>query len=49
LAVLLAVIYVVLLIWLGIRTLRRGHWVMFIVGIFIPLFWIIGALIPRRR
>lgn len=49
LGVILAVIYVVLLIWLGLRTLRRGHWVMFIVGIFIPLFWILGALIPRRR
>jgi hypothetical protein len=49
LAAILAVIYLVLLIWLGIRTLRRGHWVMFLVGIFIPLFWIIGAIIPARR
>jgi hypothetical protein len=23
--------------------------VMFIVGIFIPLFWIIGALMPPKR
>jgi len=23
--------------------------VMFIIGIFIPLFWIIGALLPRRQ
>ena len=37
-----------LFIWLGIRTLRHGHWVMFLVGIVFPLFWIIGALIPRR-
>jgi hypothetical protein len=49
LAAILAVIYLVLLIWLGIRTLRRGHWVMFLVGIFIPLFWIVGAIIPARR
>jgi len=49
LAAILAVLYLVLFIWLGIRTLRRGHWVMFIIGIFIPLFWIIGAFIPRRR
>lgn len=49
LAAILAVVYLVLLIWLGIRTLRRGHWVMFVVGIFIPLFWIIGAIIPARR
>jgi hypothetical protein len=43
-----AVIYVVLLLTLGFISLRKGHWVMFIIGIFIPLFWLIGALIPRR-
>ncbi len=42
------VIYVVLLITLGIMSLRKGHWVMFIIGLFIPLFWLIGAVIPRR-
>jgi hypothetical protein len=41
-----AIIWILLFIFLGIRTLRRGHWVMFIIGIFFPLFWIIGALIP---
>ena len=44
-----AVLYVVLLITLGIMALRKGHWVMFIIGIFVPLFWFIGALLPRRR
>jgi hypothetical protein len=46
--VIYGVIWLVLLIWLGVRSLRRGHWVMFIVGIFIPLFWLIGALLPRK-
>jgi hypothetical protein len=46
---LLGVIYVVLLITLGITAIRKGHWIMFIVGIFIPLFWIIGALMPPTR
>jgi hypothetical protein len=27
-------------------TLRKGHWVMFVLGIFLPLFWLIGAVIP---
>jgi hypothetical protein len=27
-------------------TLRKGHWVMFIVGIFLPFMWLIGAIIP---
>jgi hypothetical protein len=43
-----AAIYLVLLIVLGVLSLRKGHWVMFIIGIFIPLFWLIGALLPRR-
>ena len=41
-----AILYFVLLFTLGLMTLRKGHWVMFIVGIFVPLFWLIGALIP---
>jgi hypothetical protein len=45
----LAILYVVLLITLGILTIRKGHWVMFILGIFLPLFWIIGALMRPRR
>jgi len=47
--ILFGAIYVVLLITLGILSIRKGHWVMFIIGIFIPLFWIIGALLPPTR
>jgi ATP/ADP translocase len=39
-------LYIVLIFTLGLTTLRKGHWVMFIAGIFLPLFWIIGAVIP---
>jgi hypothetical protein len=42
-------IYIVLLITLGIVSIRKGHWVMFLIGIFIPLFGLIGALLPRRE
>jgi hypothetical protein len=48
-AFILGAIYIVLLITLGIISIRKGHWVMFLIGIFIPLFWIIGALLPRRE
>ena len=41
-------LWLVLFIFLDIRTLRHGHWVMFLVGIVFPLLWLIGALIPRR-
>jgi hypothetical protein len=43
------ILYVVLLITLGIFTIRKGHWIMFIVGIFFPLFWLIGAVLPPTR
>jgi hypothetical protein len=42
----LAILWLVLLIVLGISCLRKGHWVMFIIGFIFPLFWIIGAVIP---
>jgi hypothetical protein len=44
-----SVIYVVLLITLGIISIRKGHWVMFLVWLVLPIFWIIGALMPSRR
>jgi len=48
--VLLGAIYFVLLVTLGVMCIRKGHWVMFIIGIFIPLFWIIGAIMqPKSR
>jgi hypothetical protein len=41
-----AILYFVLLLTLGLWTLRKGHWVMFLVGIIFPLFWLIGAVMP---
>jgi hypothetical protein len=45
----LGVLYLVLMITLGVMSIRKGHWVMFIIGIFLPLFWLIGALMPPAR
>jgi len=41
--ILLGVLYVVMLVWLGMATLRNGHTVLFVLGIFLPLLWIAGA------
>ena len=43
------IIYLVLVVTLGVMSIRKGHWVMFIIGIFLPFFWLIGALMPSRR
>jgi hypothetical protein len=42
------VLYLVLLFTLGVLTIRKGHWVMFLVGIPLPLFWLIGAMMAPR-
>ncbi|HXW82703.1 MAG TPA: hypothetical protein VEJ84_24610 [Acidimicrobiales bacterium] len=47
--VLWGAIYLVLIVTLGVLSIRKGHWVMFIIGFFFPLFWLIGALLPPKR
>jgi hypothetical protein len=42
------ILYLVLIITLGMATLRNGHLGFFIVGIFFPIFWIFGALSRPR-
>jgi hypothetical protein len=47
---LFAALYVVVLITLGLTTLRKGHVILFLVGIFLPFLWVLGALIsPTPR
>jgi hypothetical protein len=38
-----AILYVVVLVTLGLTTLRKGHGWMFFLGIFFPVLWLIGA------
>ncbi|HTT89618.1 MAG TPA: hypothetical protein VMF65_08675 [Acidimicrobiales bacterium] len=48
----LGAIYLVLILTLGILTIRKGHWILFLVGIIFPILWVIGAIMPpvgRRR
>jgi len=41
----LGILWLALLITLGVLTFKGGHYVMFVLGFFMPLFWIIGGLI----
>jgi hypothetical protein len=48
--ILLSVLYLMALFVLGVATLRKGHTVLFILGIFFPILWIVGALLgPTPR
>jgi uncharacterized integral membrane protein len=42
------ILYLVLIVTLGVSTLRNGHIFMFILGIFLPIFWIIGAIMAPK-
>jgi hypothetical protein len=44
-----AVLYVVVLFTLGLVTLRKGHGWMFFFGIFLPVLWLIGALMQPTQ
>jgi hypothetical protein len=47
---LLGALYLAALIVLGVATLRKGHYVLFVIGIVFPLLWIVGALMaPTPR
>ena len=43
--IILATLYLVAVFTLGLATLRKGHTVLFWVGIIFPLLWIVGALV----
>jgi hypothetical protein len=45
----LGVLYLVLLFTVCVLTFRKGHWVLGILGIFLPFLWLIGAVLPPRR
>ncbi len=42
------IIYVFLLVYFGVKTIRNGHWLMFILGFFFFPFWIVGGIIPPK-
>ena len=41
--------WISIIVTLGVTTLRKGHWVLFILGIFLPFFWLIGAVLPPKQ
>jgi hypothetical protein len=43
--ILLGALYLTLFFLLGLATLRKGHYVLFFVGIILPILWVVGALL----
>jgi hypothetical protein len=44
----LGILYVLLLIFFGVRTFRNRRWIMFAVGFLVPVLWIIGGMLPPK-
>ena len=42
----LFMIYVTCIFTVALVTFRNGHWILGILGIFFPVFWLIGAILP---
>ena len=49
LAIGLGILYLVLLFTVALITFRKGHWVLGLIGIFIPIVWVLGAILPAKR
>jgi hypothetical protein len=48
--IVLGALYLTALIVLGAATLRKGHYILFVIGIVVPVLWIVGALMePTPR
>lgn len=44
----LVAIYIALWLTVAVVTLRKGHVALFVIGIFVPILWLIGAVLPAR-
>ena len=42
----LFVIYIACIFTVAGITFRNGHWILGILGIFFPIFWLIGVILP---
>ena len=49
LIIVLAFIYITMAVMLGAATWGKGHYVLFWLGIFVPILWIFGALTPGPK
>ena len=43
-----ALIYLVLLFTCGVLTIRNKHLLMFFLGVFFPILWLIGAIMRPK-
>jgi hypothetical protein len=42
-------LYIFCIFTVAIMTFQKGRWVLGILGIFLPILWLIGAILPARK
>ena len=45
---LFGLLWLICLLSAGVLTIKNGHIVLFILGFFLPLIWIVGAMIGKK-
>lgn len=48
LVLILAVLYITFVFTIAVVTFRKGYLVLGVIGIFMPILWLIGAILPAR-
>jgi hypothetical protein len=41
-------LYITMVLTVAVITFSKGHWLLGIFGIFFPLLWLIGAILPAK-
>ena len=49
LSVFLLAIYLTCIFTVAGITFRNGHWILGILGVFFPVFWLIGVVLPPTK
>ena len=49
LGIILFSIYITAIFTVCLITFQKGRWLLGIVGIFFPILWLIGAILPARQ
>jgi len=42
-------LYVFCIVTVCVLTFQKGRWVMGVLGIFLPILWLIGAVLPAKK
>jgi hypothetical protein len=48
-AIMFFTLYVFCIFTVCVMTFQKGRWILGIIGIFLPILWLIGAFLPAKK